>query len=88
MKEGGGGGDPDSPVGTALLPALSNSSGGESDELHGKKGTWKPHTSYSRPFRIYDDGKIHIVPRLNERVDGVDVDFVPRKYLLRVNPGH
>ena len=25
-----------------------------------------PPTSYGRPFRIDDDGKVHVVPRLNK----------------------
>jgi len=37
MNEGGGEGDSGSPVGTALLPALSNSSGGKLEELQGKE---------------------------------------------------
>jgi len=45
-------------------------------------------TSYSRPFRIHDNGEIHIVPHLNESVDGVDIDFVSREYLFGVDAGH
>ena len=52
------------------------------------RNTQRSPTSYSCPFRINYDGEIHIVPRLNERVHGVDVDFVSREYLLGVDASH
>lgn len=67
----------DIPVGTALLPALSNNSGGKSgkDPRQEIRSQSSP-TSCSHPFRIYDNGEIHIVPRPNKGEDGVDVDLV------------
>lgn len=74
----------DSPVGTALLPALSNNSGEEDQKtgFHDERNKKISIilillTSHGRPSGIYDDGEIHVVSRLNKREDGVYIDLVP-----------
>ena len=47
-----------------------------------------PLTSYSPPLGIRDNGKVDIVPRVDERGDVVYVDLISREDFLRVDTNH